>query len=98
MQERQLVEASLQNDEHGVQKVQNLGDVENIQDKANGGVLLVEGAAHHGVSGLPRLYQCLNTHVGAQHHLHHIVCEFNTIETRHRAGVLHDELAKENKA
>lgn len=91
MQERQLVEACLKNDEHSVQEVQNLRDVEHVQNETNGRVLLVERAAHHRVPSLPSLHEGFNAHVGAKHHLHHVVSEFNAVQPLDRAtNAFHD--------
>jgi len=95
VQERQLLPSLLEDNEHSVGEVQNLGDVEHVQDEHDGGVLLVEGVAGKDVViRAPSLHQGLNTHVRAKHDLHDVVQELQGVKALDRGQQTHDGLHK----
>ena len=77
-----MLPTALGDDEKRVCKIQNLGQIENIQHETDRWVDVLERLARHErVASFPCLYPCLDAHVGTQHDLADIVQEFKSIES-----------------
>ena len=98
VQEAELLPSLLEDDEHSVQEVQDLGQVEHVQDESDGGSGVVElVAGKQRVAGRPGAHAGLNAHVRAKHDLEHVVSELEGIQSLHGRQERHQDLAQENK-
>lgn len=80
MQEAQLVPLLSNNDEDSVPEVPDLGQVEDVKDVSNGGVDDVERlAGEEGIVAAVGDEEGLEGHVGAHHHLGHVVQELERV-------------------
>lgn len=93
VEEGQLAPALLENNKNCVKEVQDLGKIEDIENKAQGGLGVVERLARSdGVALLVGAHTSLNAHVRAQHHLHHVVHKLERVQSADGRHVGHDQL------
>ena len=98
VQEAELLPSLLEDDEHSVQKVQDLGQVEHVQDEGDGGSSVVELIARkQRVASRPGAHAGLNAHVRAKHDLEHVVGELEGIQSLHGRQKRHQDLAQEHE-
>jgi hypothetical protein len=93
MQETELLPSLFSNDEKGIQKVKNFGEVKHVQDKTNG---VVDGinwvARDQSVSSEVGTDTSFNTHVRAKHNLNNIVSKLKWVESLHAWQKWHNNL------
>lgn len=93
VKETQLLPSLLQNNEHSIQEIQDLGQVEDIQNESNRGTQVIEFVARNQcVASIVGTHTSLNAHVRAKHDLDHVVGKLERIQTTNRGQQRHDDL------
>lgn len=98
MEERELFPAFLSDDENRVEKIENLGEIEHVQNERDGRIFKIKGVARKqripcSISSHPGL----NAHVGAEHDLHHVVGELEGVEKGNRRQERHECASQEDE-
>jgi ATP-dependent helicase/DNAse subunit B len=95
VQEAQLLPTLLRNDEKGISEIQNLGKVEDIQNKSDRRILNVELIARqNGVASVVSTNTSFDAHIRAEHDLDHVVQELERVQARNSRQAGHDQLWK----
>lgn len=93
VQKAQLLPTLLRDDEESISKIQNLGQVEDVQNKSNRRILGVELIARQqGVASVVSADASLNAHIRAEHDLDHVVQELERVQARNSRQAGHDQL------
>lgn len=93
VQKAQLLPALLRDDEEGISEIQNLGKVEDIQNKSDRRILSVEVVARQkGVTSVVSTNTSFDAHVRAEHDLDHVVQELERVQARNSRQARHDQL------
>mmetsp|Transcript_54755 Transcript_54755/g.150934 ORF Transcript_54755/g.150934 Transcript_54755/m.150934 type:complete len:285 (+) Transcript_54755:535-1389(+) len=100
VEERELGPLLARNDEERVHKVEDFGDVEEPEHLGHRGLLTVdEVSTHHRVALAVGDGEGLDGHVGAEHHLRHVIREAHRVEGLGEAALLrpHHGAAEEDE-